>query len=182
MPRLSLDFASAQRNLAGPRLSLGLVLLASGAVGLGIAAWEYRQQALTNASLGAQRDQLELRLQRQKPAKLVSPELVAQLDQAGAAHAQIFTPWEQIFRALEAARGANIALVSLTADAGKGEISLAGEARDFAALSAFADTLAASPQFRKAALVNHKFSDGAPPIVVKFDLALAWRRADGEAK
>lgn len=182
MARLSLDFASAQRTLAGPRLSLGLALLAAGAVALGIAAWEYREQTLTNDSLRARRDQLELRLQRQKPAKLVSPELAAQFDQAGAAYAQILTPWEEIFRALEAARGANIALLSLTADAGKGEISLAGEAKDFAALSGFADTLSASPRFRKAALVNHKFSDGAPPIVVKFDLALAWRRADGEAK
>lgn len=180
MSRLSLDFASAQRPLAGPRLGLGLALLAAGAIALGAAGWEYYEQTLANASLQARRDQLAERVERKRPAALLSPDLALQAEQAGAAYAQLQVPWEEIFHALEAARGADIALLSLSADAGKQEIALSGEARDFAALSAFADTLSASPLFRKASVANHKFSDGAPPIVVKFDLALGWRRPGGE--
>ncbi|MBI2319913.1 MAG: PilN domain-containing protein [Betaproteobacteria bacterium] len=180
MSRLSLDFANAQRPLASPRLGLGLALLAAGAIALGVAAWEYREQTLANASLQERRDQLAERVERRRPAALISPEIAAQAEQAGAAYAQLRAPWEEVFHALEAARGAEIALLSLSADAGKREIALSGEARDFAALSAFADTLSASPPFRKATLANHKFSDGAAPIVVKFDLALGWRRPGGE--
>ncbi len=41
MSRLALDFASAQRPLAGPKPYLGLVLLLAGILALAFAAWQH---------------------------------------------------------------------------------------------------------------------------------------------
>lgn len=175
MSRLSLDFASAQRALAGPKPYLGLGLLLCGAIALAIVAWNNDQQGESNAALRAQRDQAAARVQRQQPREQVPAELSSQFDQAAAAYAQIMTAWDELFRVLEASRGGDIALLSLSADSAKKEFILTGEAKDFGSLSKFSDTLSASSLFRRVALSNHKLSEGAPPIVVKFDLMIAWR-------
>jgi Tfp pilus assembly protein PilN len=176
MSRLSLDFASAQRPLAGPKPYLGFSLLLAGALVLAIVAWKNDQQIEANTALRAQRDQLAARAQRRQPQERVPAELSAQFDQAAAAYAQIMTAWDDLFQALETSRSGEIALLSLTADTAKQEFALSGEAKDFGALSKFSDTLSSSPLFRRVALSNHKLSEGAPPIVVKFELMLAWRQ------
>ncbi len=176
MSRLSLDFASAQRALAGPKPYLGFGLLLTGALVLALVAWKHDQQVEANAALRAQREQLAARLHRRHPREQVPAELSAQFDQAATAYAQIMTAWDDLFQALETSRSGEIALLSLTADTAKQEFALSGEAKDFGALSKFSDTLSASPMFRRVALSNHKLSEGTPPIVVKFDLMLAWRQ------
>ena len=175
MSQLSLDFVSAQRTLARPKLYLGLGLLLAGALALAIAAWSNEQQVETNNALRQKRDQLAARAQRRQPQEKVPPELTAQFDQAAAAHAQILTAWDDLFQTLETSKNGDIALLSLNADTAKKEFVLGGEAKDFGALSHFSDTLSASPLFARVALSNHKLSEGAPPIVVKFELTLAWR-------
>lgn len=175
MSRLSLDFACAQRPLAAPKPYLGAALLLAGTLVLAVVAWKNEQQAVANAALRAQRDEMSAHLQRQQPKEPIPPELSAQFDQAAAAYAQIMTAWDDLFQALETNRSGDIALLSLSADSTKKEIALSGEAKDFGALSRFSDALSASPRFQRVALANHKLSEGAPPIVVKFDLMLAWR-------
>lgn len=176
MARLSLDFASAQRTLAGPTPYLGIGLLLAGALVLVAVAWKHEQQIEANGAVRAQRDQLASRLHRQQPQEQVPAELSSQLDQAATAYAQIVTAWDDLFQVLETSRSSEIALLSLTADTAKQEFVLSGEAKDFGALSKFSDTLSASPLFRRVALSNHRLSEGSPPIVVKFDLMLAWRQ------
>ncbi|TSA19154.1 MAG: hypothetical protein D4R74_00160 [Betaproteobacteria bacterium] len=179
MSQLSLDFVSAQRTLAKPKPYIGLGLLLAGALALAIAAWSNEQQVETNNALRLKRDQLAARAQRRQPQEKAPPELTAQLDQAGAAYAQILIAWDELFHSLESSRNGDIALLSLNADAAKREFVLSGEAKDFGALSHFSDTLSASPLFARVALSNHKLSEGAPPIVVKFELTLAWRESAG---
>lgn len=176
MSRLSLNFASAQRALAVPKPYLGFGLLLAGALVLALVAWKNEQQIEANAALRAQRDQMAGRLQRQKPQEKVPPELSAEFDQAATAYAQIMTAWDDLFQVLETSRSGEITLLSLTADTAKQEFALSGEAKDFGALSKFSDTLSSSPLIQRVALSNHKLSEGAPPIVVKFDLMLAWRQ------
>jgi hypothetical protein len=175
MAPLSLDFASAQRTLAGSAPYLGMGLLLAGTLALAIVAWNHEQQIEANVTLRAQRDQLAARVQRRQPHEQVPADLSAQFDQAAAAYAQITTAWDELLHALETSRSSEIALLSLTADASKQEFALSGEAKDFGALSRFSDTLSSNPVFRRVALANHKLSEGAPPVVVKFELMLAWR-------
>lgn len=176
MSLLSLDFACAQRPLTGPKPYLGFGLLLAGALVLASVAWEHAQQSETNTTLRAQRDRLAARLHRRQPQEQLPKELSAQFDQAATAYAQIKTPWDALFQALETSRSGEIALLSLSADTARKEFVLSGEAKDFGALSRFSDSLSASPLFGRVALSNHRLSDGAPPIVVKFDLLLAWRQ------
>lgn len=176
MTRLSLDFASAQRPLAGPKPYLGFGLLLAGVLVLASVAWEHALQVEAGAALRAQRDLLLARAHRRQPVERLPAESSAQFDQAAAAYAQMTTPWDDLFQALETGRSGDIALLSLTADSAKREFALGGEAKDFDALSKFSDILSANPLFGKVALSNHRLSEGAPPIVVKFDLTLAWRQ------
>lgn len=176
MSRLSLDFASAQRPLAGPKPYLGVCLLLAGALVLAAVAWKHEQQLEITNDLRAQRDRLVAQVQRRQPRQRLPAELSAQFGQAAAAYAQTMTPWGELFHALETSRSGEIALLSLIADVAKKEFFLSGEAKDFGALSKFSETLSASPMFERVALSNHRLSEGTPPTVVKFDLALAWRQ------
>lgn len=181
MSRLSLDFASAQRTLTRPKPYLSFGLLLTGVIVLAIVAWMNEQQVEANTALRTQRDNLAARLQRQQPQEQVPEALSAQFDQAATAYVQITTAWGDLFHALEMSRSEEIALLSLTADTAKQEFALSGEAKDFGALSKFSDTLSSSSLFRRVALSNHRLSEGAPPIVVKFDLMLAWH-LDNQAR
>lgn len=218
MPNLSINFATEQRSLTAWNPILGFSLLVAGALALGIAAWDYRQQADERLNLQGRRDVLHQSTQRLRTGDPIPPEMAAQVEQANTAYALIQTPWEEIFTALEAARGkgpgdavppsvkaytakrelvpasgakdfmaqdiargkepGGIALLSVKADAAKRELILSGEARDFTALSAFTSALSSIPIFQNISLVNDKLSAGNPPVVVAFDLRLAWRAQD----
>lgn len=181
MSRLSINFAAEQRSLTAWNPVLGLSLLLAGALALGIAAWDYQQQTGEKINLQDQSDVLHQRTQRLRSGDPIPVEMAAQVAQANAAYALIQTPWEEIFTALEAARDkefGDIALLSVKADAAKRELILTGEAKDFTALSAFTSALSATPVFQNIFLANDKLSAGSPPVVVAFELRLAWRAQD----
>jgi Tfp pilus assembly protein PilN len=178
MSKLLINFAAVQRSVNTWNPFWGGSLLLAGMFALGLSAWDYRLQAEQNASLQLQRDTLRQSTQQQQNHAPVPAELITQIEQANAVYAMTQTPWEAIFTALEAARGkpsGTIALLSLRADAAKRELTLTGEARDFAALNAFNAALSDIPIFQNVALSNDKLSSGNPPIVVTFDLRLTWR-------
>lgn len=181
MTRLSINFATGQRSLTAWNPALGFSLLLAGTLAFGIAAWGFQQQVDSKANLQGKRDALRQSTQRLHTGGPVPSEMAAQVEQANAAYALILTPWEEIFAALEAARGkvsGDIALLSIKADAAKRELIITGEAKDFTALSAFTSALSATPAFQNITLANDKLSAGNPPIVVAFDLRLTWRVQD----
>lgn len=181
MSRLSINFAAEQRSLTAWSPALGFSLFLAGVLALGIAAWDYRQQADEKTNLQNRRDVLHQRTQRLRTGDPIPAEMAAQVEQANIAYALIQTPWEEIFTALEAARDkapGDIALLSVKADAAKRELVLTGEAKNFTALNTFASALSATPVFQNISLANDKLSAGNPPIVVAFDLRLAWRAQD----
>lgn len=178
MSRLSINFAAEQRSLTAWSPALGFTLLLAGALALGAAAWDYRQQADEKINLQDRRDGLHQRAQRLHTADPIPPGMAARIEQANTVYALTQTPWEEIFMALEAARGkvpGDVALLSVKADAVKHDLVLTGEARDFTALSAFTSALSATPVFQNITLANDKLSSGNPPIIVAFDLRLSWR-------
>lgn len=187
MPRLALNFSGKQRSLQVWNPLLGGALLLSGIIALGIAGYEYNRQLSLNADLQGEYAGLQDRTQRQRNNVPLSPSVVAELEQANIAYELTRTPWEKIFTALEAARDAHpddIALLAIRIDASKLELSITGEAKDFAALSAFTSALSGSPEFQNVSLTNDKLSVGSMPIVVVFDLRLNWTKPDApqEAK
>lgn len=179
-----LNFAAEQRSLVAKRLALGFSLLATGTLALGIAANDYQQQTKKNADLHDHSATMREHTQRLQSGVAFTADMTAEIAQANAAYALTQIPWENIFRALELARSKvanNIALLSIRADTAKREFTLTGEAKDFAALSSFTSALSSSPIFQSASLTNDKLSEGVSPVIVTFDLRLAWREPDAAA-
>lgn len=178
MPRLSLNFAADQRSLTVWNPALWLMCLLAGVLALGIAAWDYQRQADMTINLQDRRDTLHRRTQRLHNMDTISSDVAVQIERANAAYALAKTPWEIIFTALETAHdkaSGGIALLSIKADTTKRELAISGEAIDFTALSLFTSALAEIPIFQNVYLINDRLSTGNPPVVVTFDLRLAWR-------
>jgi Tfp pilus assembly protein PilN len=176
-----LNFAIEQHSLVAKRPAWGISLLAVGTLVLGGVTNDYQQQAKINAGL----NDLSASMRQHTPGlhsgAAFPANITTEIAQVNAAYALIQTPWENIFRALELARDKapnNIALLSVRADTAKQEITLTGEAKDFAALSAFTSALSSSPVFQSASLTNDKLSEGVSPLIVTFDLRLAWHEPD----
>ena len=105
----------------------------------------------------------------------IAPAVQAGFHQAGIIRSQLAVPWDHLWQAIEESRSDDVALLSVTLDTARGDIGLTGEARNFAALSAFAKALAKHDEFDGVTLNQHNLSDGSPPVVVRFELRLAWR-------
>jgi Tfp pilus assembly protein PilN len=181
MRPLSLDFASKQRSLTARKVFPGIVILLAGILSISSIFWQYQHQQAIKSGLQARLGSLKQHAQKLHTNTPLPPELLTQIEQANLVYAQIQTPWEKIFTALESSRvkSANdIALLSIKADATKRILTLTGEARDFNALNKFTGTLSDSATFENTVLTNDKLSTGSPPIVVNFELRLTWRTED----
>ncbi|MFK3799228.1 MULTISPECIES: pilus assembly protein [unclassified Pseudomonas] len=92
--------------------------------------------------------------------------------------AQLRRPWERLFATLETLRGNDIALLSLSPDARKGQIRISAEARDLDAMLAFHRQLQGSPELRDVSLVNHEIVANAPQKPILFNLLATWEVSD----
>lgn len=173
--RLALDFLGPQRPLRQPRRALGWGLLAAGLLGLAVSMDRYSDELAATDALASRIERLRARQAPSGAPKPPTPAVQAEFRQAGIAASQLAVPWERLWRAIEESRGEDIALLSVALDPARGDIGLTGEARTFPALSAFAKTLAEHGEFESVTLTQHKLSDGAPPVIVRFELRLVWR-------
>ncbi len=173
--RLALDFAGPQRALRQTSRTLGWVLLAAGLIGLSVSINAYRTELAGIEAISSRVERLRARQAQSLASKPLAPAVQAGLRQAGLVAGQLAVPWDSLWRAVEASRSDDIALLSVALDPARGEIGLAGEARTFPALSAFAKALAEHGEFDRVTLNQHKLSDGAPPVIVRFELRLVWR-------
>lgn len=183
MPPLPLgfDFSRPQRALRQPRRALGWGLLAAGVLALLAAMDRYQTELDGVEAVAARVERLKLRQAQAGATQALAPAVAAGLRQAGIGAGLLAVPWERLWRAIETSRGDAIALLSVDLDAGRADIALAGEARDFAALGEFTRALGEQGAFERVSLVQHKLSDGSPPAVVRFELRLTWRAPAAEA-
>ncbi|MFJ3523096.1 pilus assembly protein [Pseudomonas sp. NPDC090203] len=92
--------------------------------------------------------------------------------------AQLRRPWERLFAALETLRGKDIALLTLTPDARKGQVRITAEARDLEAMLTFHRQLQDSPELRDVSLVNHEIVANSPQKPILFNLLATWEVSD----
>ncbi len=174
MRALHLDFL----HPAGPRLQIGLALLALGVAAAGLVAWRYyaltgevaRVEArLEDAQRLARRDLPRMRLPAGDP-KAVSQEV----GRANAVLASLTVPWDAMFGELESAASASVALLGIQPDGAGRQVRLAGEARRFEDLLAYVAALEATPGFANVFLAGHELKPGSGGQVVAFTLAAEW--------
>lgn len=83
--------------------------------------------------------------------------------------------WERLFGALEQAADETVTLLSL--DPGESEISLSGEAKNFAEAAAYAKRLEETGALTEVHLLNHEVAKDHPQRPVRFVLSARWKAA-----
>ncbi|MEG1042012.1 MAG: pilus assembly protein [Pseudomonas sp.] len=173
MRRLELDFQPRRTALsAWVLLAVGASLLA-GAVVLG---QHFNQQ---QAALEQQLETLERQLgKRPEHTASLTPaqsrEQTEKLAQMRSVSQQLQRPWERLFDMLEALPQDDVALLTLTPDARKGQVRISAEARDLEAMLSFHKRLEASGELRDVSLLNHEIMAKQPEHPVQFNLSATW--------
>lgn len=167
MRPLQLDF----HHHAGPGL-LGWVILAGGLLTLGSLVWSHDH-------LRRSTDEVRVATRAAAPAApaqpLVMPDVPpAELAAARDALVQIGLPWDDVFAALEDAAHRDVALLAVNPDPRKGEVRLAAEARDLAAMLAYHQRLETAPALRNVALIDHEVVASDPQHPVRFNITANW--------
>ncbi|MDN7140009.1 pilus assembly protein [Pseudomonas sp. JQ170] len=173
MRRLELDFQPRRTGLgawalllAGASLVLGATLLQQG--------FGQQQEALEQ-----QLQQVERQLGKRPEAvtsltPAQSREQTEKLAQMRSVSQQLQRPWERLFNMLEGLPQDDVALLTLTPDARKGQVRISAEARDLEAMLAFHKRLEASGELRDVSLLNHEIVAKQPEHPVQFNLSATW--------
>jgi Tfp pilus assembly protein PilN len=178
MGPLQLDFQPRRRSgpLGWSLLGLGLVL-ALGCAGL--------QQQLEGQALEQQGHLQQARRQLGGEAEgsaSLSPaqsrEQAQNLEEMRKVSQQLRRPWERLFAMLEALPRDDVALLSLTPDARKGQVRISAEARDLEAMLNFHRQLEASDELSDVSLLNHEIVAQVAEHPVQFNLSATWEMGD----
>ena len=178
MRALTLDFQPRRRS--GP---LGWSLLVAGVV-LAVACFLAQQHLDDQASQQQghlQHAQRELTGDSGSKAGLSPAETREQaqnLAEMRKVSQQLRRPWERLFAMLEAMPRDDVALLSLTPDARKGQVRISAEARDLQAMLDFHKRLEASDELSDVSLLSHEIVVKSPEQPVQFNLSATWEMGD----
>ncbi len=84
-------------------------------------------------------------------------------------------PWDNVFRALEAARSDDVALLSIEPDAGSGSLSITGEARSYPATLTYVAWLAHEKTLKNVRLAKHEIVQNEARRPVLFTISADWK-------
>lgn len=178
MRALTLDFQPRRRS--GP---LGWSLLVAGVV-LAVACFVAQQHLDDQASQqqgNLQHAQRELTGDSGSKAGLSPAETREQaqnLAEMRKVSQQLRRPWERLFAMLEGLPRDDIALLTLTPDARKGQVRISAEARDLEAMLAFHQRLEASDELSDVSLLSHEIVANVAEHPVQFNLSATWEIGD----
>lgn len=98
-----------------------------------------------------------------------------QIKQLDKLHAALATPWEQMFRAVEAVPADGIAVLEMSSDADSRDIVLGAMARDVRAMQAYTQALGSPGSLAGVHLASHQVQpqDGQAPV--RFSIMANWR-------
>jgi Tfp pilus assembly protein PilN len=167
-----LDFAQPQRGMRHGTSWAGWAWLAAGLL---LTVWlvqDYARLDARRSALQAELRQASLRQERQEGAALPAAQ-AAELRFADETLRLAALPWEAVFQDIEAAASPEIVLLHLQPQGRSRDIRIAGEARDFEALSAYLARLDSRPGLSGAQLLGHQLTDARAPL--KFEALVRWR-------
>ncbi|MCO7519322.1 PilN domain-containing protein [Pseudomonas sp. 1] len=173
MRRLDLEF---QPRHSGPA---AWALLALGGAALAVLVLAQQHLVSELAALEGRVHQLELKLGR-RPAtaapqsSAVLRQQAERLAQMRSVSLQLQRPWQQLFAMLEAMPQEDVALLSLTPDARKGQLRISAEARNLEAMLQYHQRLERSEQLSDVSLLNHEVLAGQAEHPVRFNLTATW--------
>jgi len=173
---LYLDFVNPRR----PPAAAGWLLLVVAALAVaGSVAW-YLLVLAPDVQAAEHHWQIETQaLTATQPPSLAiaGTELAAERDRAGRLAQRLAVRWDQLFGVLETTAEQPIALLALEPDADKQELVVTGEARDFAALMAYYQSLQQQRIFRDVVLQTHQVNRQDRDKPVRFRIVAEWESA-----
>jgi len=120
------------------------------------------------------------RLSSARPARESGSGPAVPLSQAEFAAAQdtilrLSMPWDNVFRALEAARSDDVALLSIEPDAGSGSLSITGEAKSYPAALTYVAWLSNEKTLKNVRLARHELVANEPRRPLAFTISADWK-------
>jgi hypothetical protein len=88
---------------------------------------------------------------------------------------RLSTPWDNVFKALEAARSDDVALLSIEPDAGSGSLNISGQARSYPAALTYVAWLSAEKTLKNVHLAHHEILTKDPGRPVLFTVSAGWK-------
>lgn len=179
MKRLDIDFAPRSAaywllRFPAPGWLLAAVVLL--VLGLGLARLGQAQAEAEVAQQALQRLQARLdSLQPARPRVDAARPTAAQLNAARAALRQLNLPWSELLDAVEAAAGAQVALLELRFDTTAQRLRGTAEARTAPAMLAFIERLQAHAPLGAAQLTAHQVNEADANRPLRFDFTAEWR-------
>lgn len=173
MKAIDLDWL-AQRE---PRHA-GWLLLLLGLSAAGAGAWLHQQWSAEVVQLEAR--MIELRQSTRKAAFLVrepgrdQAALAQEAKLANRVVEQLNIPWPELFRDIEVASDASVALMAIQPDSTARSLRLEGEARDYASLLGFIGRLEETAAFSTVHVASHQVQIDSPARPVAFSVLTAW--------
>ena len=173
MRRLALDFRPRRR--AGSWL--GASILVVGVLAAVAAAEHYKaledQRATLEASL---RERARVKPLPQRAEAGASQEAVQRRQNARRAVVRALgRPWDALYGDIEAMSVDDVALLAVEPDPRRGDVRIAGEARDAQALHGYVAALENTPSLARVSLAQHEtVGDGAPGSL-RFVLVARWQ-------
>jgi Tfp pilus assembly protein PilN len=172
MRRMHLDFVQPHAR----RTALGFVLLVVGAAAVYLILTQYLAQQRETIELEGRIADAQRAVRREMPRLRVAGGrvLAQEVRVANAVIEHINIPWDRLFRELEAATGADVALLAIQPDPGTGQIRISGEARKLDAVLEYIRRLEARDGLSNVLLLGHELKD-TPSRPVAFTLSAEWR-------
>lgn len=174
MRALALDFQPRRFSAAG------LALLAAGLLACMAAIADYQGVAEETGSWRQELARLQAPARTSTLPRLGDDrEMQAMMQAASGVARDIQRPWEGLFKALEEAANADVALLNLNPDAARGMVRIAGEAKGRDAILAFVDRLGQSAVLKNVFLVEDQRQDQDPEKPYRFLVSAEWSGVTG---
>lgn len=172
MQAMNIDFVRPRR---GPGW-LAWLLLASGLLVAGLAAFDWRSAQIEGQFAQAQAERQTRQAQRARPARAAAPTVAPDTLKAGQLiEAALNRPWGRMLSELESLSAAPVALIGLEAQAlGRG-VRLTGEARHMQDALDYVARLRTLPSARSALLVSHEIRREGAVDVLRFAVDMDWQ-------
>lgn len=174
---LQLDFAAQP----GPLRTLGIALLVAGVAAV---LWVGRAYLASSEEL-AGRDARWRVLQGQRSSAAPAPgdswkQFDTELAFANKTIGRLSLPWDRLFLEVEGSVDEHVTLLGVEPDADKGELKISAEARNLAAMLAYAKRLRAGPLFTGAHVQSHQLQLQDPQRPVRFTVQARWLAAPAQ--
>ncbi len=162
-------------DLAAPRQAPALAGWLLLAVGLLLALWAGWRYTTVEAEYQHQQARLARFAAPVAKSKTPRHEQKEESPVLAKARSQLAADWPALLAGLERSRPANIAVLSISAEAGNGMLTLDGAAKDHAAMLAYLKRLAGEGGLSEIALTSHTDEELEGEKSVNFSLRARWR-------